>query len=59
MVQNKHSNLVCNICGTDIEVPFCCSKDMKIEENTLICTLCGSKEDIPICCGKKMQVIIS
>ncbi|MEK6860411.1 MAG: hypothetical protein AABY07_00430 [Nanoarchaeota archaeon] len=59
MVSDKHSNLVCTICGTDIEVPFCCSKQMGIADDILVCSLCGSKEELPICCGKNMKIVIS
>ncbi len=56
MLRGKHSDLTCTICGTDIEVPMCCEKEMWIEDNVLVCEMCGNQKNIPICCGKGMKV---
>ena len=53
----KHNHLMCTICGTDMEVPMCCSKEMAIVNGELTCKLCGNEEDIPICCGKEVKVV--
>ena len=50
----KHSDMVCTICDTTIEVPLCCQDDMAIENDKLVCTMCGNQQHIPICCGKQM-----
>ena len=52
----KHSDLVCVMCGTDIEVPMCCEGDMEVEGDMLTCTMCGNQKNIPICCGKGMKI---
>jgi len=54
-MSKKHADLVCTMCGTDIEVPMCCEGDMKVEEDKLMCSMCGNEKNIPICCGKQMK----
>jgi len=52
----KRNLLECTLCGTGLEVPLCCKKEMKIKDSEFVCMLCNSKEDIPICCGNVMIV---
>jgi len=55
MVEGEH--LKCTICGTEIEVPLCCEREMNVSDGTLRCMLCNTKKQISICCGKKNVMI--
>ena len=53
--------LVCNICGSEKEVPTCCEKSMMVKNDYLLC--CCSEEcgyqPIPECCGQKMNYLVN
>lgn len=53
--------LVCNICGSEKEVPICCDKSMLVKNDFLLC--CCSEEcgyqPIPECCGQKMNYLVN
>ncbi len=49
--------LTCTVCGTDLPVPLCCEKQMKVEDGTFICTLCGTEKKIPLCCGDNVKIV--
>lgn len=49
--------LQCTICSTELKVPFCCKKEMRVQDSAFICMLCNSEQDIPICCEKTMVVV--
>ncbi|MEK6903197.1 MAG: hypothetical protein AABW64_00950 [Nanoarchaeota archaeon] len=54
----EHQCFQCTICGTEINVPLCCEKQMEIVDSELVCSLCGSNQEIPICCNQnQMQTI--
>ena len=40
----------CRLCGTDIEVPLCCSTTMTQKSGKFICDMCGTESEVPICC---------
>ncbi len=51
--------MVCEVCGTEIEVPLCCNEPMAYKDGVMVCSLCGADEEVQICCGKKMKVVVS
>jgi len=55
------NKLVCNICGSEKEVPTCCDKSMMVKKDYLLC--CCSEEcgyqSIPECCGQKMNYLVN
>ncbi|MHA1256928.1 MAG: hypothetical protein ACTSPS_15150 [Promethearchaeota archaeon] len=53
------SKLICDICGSEKEVPSCCNRSMIVEEDYLLCC-CSSECDhraMPICCGIPMSIV--
>jgi hypothetical protein len=58
-VKNKMSKLICDICGSEKEIPSCCLESMMVKDDYLLCccsTECDHKA-IPSCCGKSMKYV--
>ena len=49
--------LICEICGSEKDVPSCCDQSMMLKESHLLCC-CKSEvcdyQQIPKCCGQHM-----
>jgi len=53
----KIPKLVCDICGTEKDIPSCCDQSMIIKDELLCCCeKCGYITK-PKCCGKEMSYI--
>ncbi|MFX0187856.1 MAG: hypothetical protein ACFE8A_08980 [Candidatus Hodarchaeota archaeon] len=49
--------MVCDICGTEKDIPSCCDQSMIIKDELLCCCeKCGYITK-PKCCGKEMSYI--
>jgi len=61
VLKKMSKKLVCNICGSEKEVPTCCDKSMMVKNDYLLC--CCSEEcgyqSIPECCGQKMNYLVN
>jgi len=54
------ARLICEICGSEKDVPSCCDQSMMLKESHLLCC-CKSAtcdyQQIPKCCGQHMTFI--
>lgn len=53
------SKLICDICGSEKEIPLCCEASMLVKDDYLLCC-CSSEcnhKQIPACCGQAMRYV--
>jgi transcription initiation factor IIE alpha subunit len=56
MARLSEMGLICDKCGNEQEVPYCCGRQMERDNHVFFCPICHKELEYPVCCGTEMTM---